>query len=81
MRRVGTEAAVALWYNTVRVSTLTYGNVLDTSYAKSQIFSLSLSLSLSLISSPHHPPTQLRSWVGAEWLGSSPIQWKKRLGD
>jgi hypothetical protein len=34
--RVGTEAAVALWYNTARVSTLTHGNVLDASYAKSK---------------------------------------------
>jgi hypothetical protein len=35
VRRVGTEAAVALWYNTTRVSTLTHGNVLDASYAQS----------------------------------------------
>ncbi|KAK4006550.1 hypothetical protein OUZ56_011705 [Daphnia magna] len=32
---VGTEAAVALWYNTAKVSTLTHGNVLDASYAQS----------------------------------------------
>jgi hypothetical protein len=31
--RVETKEAVALWYNTYMVSTLTHGNVLDASYA------------------------------------------------
>ncbi|KZS03595.1 Uncharacterized protein APZ42_033649 [Daphnia magna] len=38
--RVGTEVAVALWYNTARVSALTHGYLSDASYAQSPSFHL-----------------------------------------
>jgi hypothetical protein len=80
---MGPKRLLCLGYNNASVSTLTHGNVLDAYFSmpiiKSNVLCLSnvvsLSLSLSLISSNNHPPTQLRSWVG-----SSPIQWKIRSG-
>ena len=35
--RAGTETAVALWYNTARVPTVTHDNVLDSGYTKKEV--------------------------------------------